>query len=198
MKKRKTRELLIEEATKLFYERGCGNASIRDIVSAAGVTNTAVYNHFKNKDHLIFVVIDKIGTDFLKVIEEAQAKHDHPLDRLKEMIYQHIRIGRERNMEFKIYLEEEYHLKPEYRKIILDQHRIIYDAYMSNLVELEKMGLLRPINKVIANFNIIAAINWSYRWLKTGGGLSIEEIADGLIDIVIGGILEPEAYTKLK
>ena len=45
---------IIEKATDLFYKHGFVKASIRDIVKAVGVTNSAVYNHFANKDEILY------------------------------------------------------------------------------------------------------------------------------------------------
>ena len=55
---------------------------------------------------------------------------------------------------------------------------------------MEKEGKLRKINKTIAAFGIIAAINWTYRWYKEEGELSVENIAEGLCEIVLKGILK--------
>lgn len=53
----RTRVRILEIATALFVERGYFGVSIRDIASAAGITNGAVYGHFKTKGHLLVEVI---------------------------------------------------------------------------------------------------------------------------------------------
>ena len=142
MKNRETRELLIEKAIDLFYERGFGRSSIRDIVKSAGVTNSAVYNHFRDKDELLYVIIERIGSRILEILHDVEAKHEHPLDRLTEMVFQQTCIVKERRKEVKIYLEEQYQLSPKLKRKALNQHRIVYDFYMKQLCDLEKMGLV--------------------------------------------------------
>ena len=61
MKISKTKAGIIEKATDLFYRHGFVKASIRDIVKAVGITNSTVYIHFKNKDEILYCIIEDIG-----------------------------------------------------------------------------------------------------------------------------------------
>lgn len=53
----RTRRRILGVAASLFVERGYFGVSIRDIAAAAGITNGAVYGHFKTKGHLLVEVI---------------------------------------------------------------------------------------------------------------------------------------------
>lgn len=48
-----TRQRILEASTKLFAERGLDAGSMRDIASAVGITEGAVYRHFTGKEDLI-------------------------------------------------------------------------------------------------------------------------------------------------
>ena len=48
----------LEIAEGLFTERGYKSVSIRDIAQACGVTNAAIYYHFKNKESLFAEVLE--------------------------------------------------------------------------------------------------------------------------------------------
>lgn len=54
-----TRERLLDEALTLFSQRGYSSTGIRDILSAAGVTQPTLYHHFKNKAELLQVLIER-------------------------------------------------------------------------------------------------------------------------------------------
>jgi AcrR family transcriptional regulator len=53
-----TKEKIIKVATNLFSEVGYKSASVRKIASAVGIRESALYNHFKNKEE-IFLTIAK-------------------------------------------------------------------------------------------------------------------------------------------
>jgi AcrR family transcriptional regulator len=55
------REQILEAAQAVFAEKGFHRATIKDIASAAGVADGTVYNHFENKDALIFGLLDQLN-----------------------------------------------------------------------------------------------------------------------------------------
>ena len=52
------REFILETAAKLFRQQGYKGVSIRDIAQACGMTNAALYYHFKNKEDLYLAVME--------------------------------------------------------------------------------------------------------------------------------------------
>ncbi len=185
-----TRELLLSRAIDLFYEKGYVGASVRDIVKAVNVTNSILYHHFKDKNELLYVIIDRIGLELIKSLKQVEQQYDDPMERLSRMIYTQICIVKERKREVKIFLEEQYQLEPKYKAGILRQHREIYNLYLNQLNALEERGMLRNVNKTVLNFAIHAMMNWSYRWHREDGPLSIEQVADSITDIFFHGILK--------
>jgi AcrR family transcriptional regulator len=53
-----TRAALLEEATRLFAQRGYAATSLEDVASASQVTRGAVYHHFAGKQALFEAVLD--------------------------------------------------------------------------------------------------------------------------------------------
>jgi len=51
------RERLLEAAMRLFATKGYAATSVRDIVSAAGVTAPSLYHHFGNKEGLFLAIM---------------------------------------------------------------------------------------------------------------------------------------------
>lgn len=68
-KSSRTRRRLLDLAADLFIERGYAAVSIRDIASAAQLTNGAVYGHFRSKGQL-----------FVEVIRWKLAERDEAID----------------------------------------------------------------------------------------------------------------------
>jgi len=192
MRRSDTKKRIIEKATDLFYKHGFVKASIRDIVQSVGVTNSTVYIHFKNKDEILFSIIEDIGSLLLKQLNSAVEKHDDPLDCLKNMIFRHVRLIKDKRKEIKILMEEQYQLPDNLGKRALHRHRQIYDLYYQKISELEAVGLLRAVDKTVAAFSLIGMINWSYKWFEERKRLSIEEVAEHIVNIFFGGILKGE------
>lgn len=195
MKRANTKKMIIEKATDLFYRYGFVKASIRDIVRSVGVTNSTVYSHFKNKDEILYSIIEDIGAIVLERLHAVIEEHDDPVECLREMIFAHICLIDENRKELKIYIEEQYQLSPPLRKMARKQHRQIYDIYYNKIREIEDKGLLREIDTTVMTFSISAMMNWVYRWFREDGKLSIEEVAEDIIKVLFSGIFKEGAVS---
>ena len=196
MKISKRKAEIIEKATDLFYEHGFVKASIRDIVKAVGITNSTVYIHFKNKDEILYHIIEDIGSALLKEMKVAIEAHEDPVACLREMVFRQVCLIKDKRREIKIYMEEQYQLPTVLRKKALRQHRQIYDLYYKMLCKIKEKGLIRDIDGTVMTFAIFAMMNWSYRWFKDNGRLSIEDVADDIIRIFFKGIFKEGVLEK--
>ncbi len=196
MKISKRKAEIIEKATDLFYKHGFVKASIRDIVKAVGITNSTVYIHFENKDEILYYIIEDIGSVLLKEIRSGIEAYDDPVECLREMVFKQVCLIKKKRREIKIYMEEQYQLPTVLRKRALKQHRQIYSVYYNMLCKIKEKGLIRDIDETVMTFAIFAMMNWSYRWFKDKGRLSIEEVAEHIIRIFFGGIFREGVLAK--
>ncbi len=196
MKISKRKAEIIEKATDLFYEHGFVKASIRDIVKAVGITNSTVYIHFENKDEILYYIIENIGSALLKEIRSGIEAHDDPVECLREMVFRRVCLIKEKRKEIKIYMEEQYQLPTVLRNRALKQHRQVYNLYHNMICQIKDKGLIRDVDETVMTFSIFAMMNWSYRWFKDKGRLSIEEVAENIIRIFFGGIFREGVLEK--
>ncbi len=56
----KTKEKILKTALKLFSTKGYKATTVRDIAGAMGVKQSALYNHFKNKDEILETLIGNL------------------------------------------------------------------------------------------------------------------------------------------
>ena len=72
----KTRQAIIKTATKLFLQKGFGEASTRDIAKQIGITQPALYHHFSDKEVLYLDVMNKLSGKIRQEINKVIRKHD--------------------------------------------------------------------------------------------------------------------------
>jgi AcrR family transcriptional regulator len=53
------RDAILDTSAKLFSQKGYNGVSIRDIAQACGMTNAALYYHFKNKEDLFLAMLQR-------------------------------------------------------------------------------------------------------------------------------------------
>ncbi|HEX6194634.1 MAG TPA: helix-turn-helix domain-containing protein, partial [Jiangellaceae bacterium] len=65
------REQLLDVGRALFAERGFDGTSIEEVASQAGVSKPVVYEHFRSKEGLFAVVVDREMETLLGAITAA-------------------------------------------------------------------------------------------------------------------------------
>jgi TetR/AcrR family transcriptional repressor of nem operon len=87
MPKVSNRERILTEGLRVVHERGFANASVRDIVAAAGVPQGSFTNHFASKEAFGLEIIDLYFSNSRRVIAET-LRNDAlaPLERLGSYI----------------------------------------------------------------------------------------------------------------
>ena len=83
-----TVKLILDNALKLFIEKGYDNTSIQDIINnLGGLSKGAIYHHFKSKDDIFEAVCRKIGDENIIYYNEMRDdKTKNGYEKLKEMI----------------------------------------------------------------------------------------------------------------
>ncbi len=67
------REAILETSAKLFSQQGYKEVSIRDIAQACGMTNAALYYHFKNKEDLFLAMLQRNHEQTIASLQAAAA-----------------------------------------------------------------------------------------------------------------------------
>lgn len=71
------RKALIEFGIELVASQGIQAFSLRKVAASCGVSHSAPYSHFQNKDELLSVMQQHITDQFVDVLQETISKHKH-------------------------------------------------------------------------------------------------------------------------
>ena len=64
----KTKDKILKHALKLFSSKGYKATTVRDIAGAIGIKQSALYNHFKNKDEILETLISNLTSSAIVTI----------------------------------------------------------------------------------------------------------------------------------
>lgn len=81
-----TRDRIVMEADKLFYERGFEHTSFADIADAVGISRGNFYHHFKSKDAILDAVIGARMISTQQMLETWEAESSGPVGRIRSFI----------------------------------------------------------------------------------------------------------------
>jgi AcrR family transcriptional regulator len=74
-KQKNTKQKIVDAAIDLIATQGYKGASVRKIAAAVGIRESAIYNHFRNKEEILKKIITEIFTtpfDFKNLEEKAR------------------------------------------------------------------------------------------------------------------------------
>ena len=74
----KTKEKILKHALKLFSSKGFKATTVRDIAGSIGIKQSALYNHFKNKDEILETLIrDLTSSAIVTLFDNKDAQELH-------------------------------------------------------------------------------------------------------------------------
>nr|WP_294560089.1 TetR/AcrR family transcriptional regulator [uncultured Rhodopila sp.] len=170
------RDRILEEAVKLFYERGFSGTTLDDIAGKLGVTKPFIYTHFRSKCELLEAVCRPTIEMSLDAISRAAQREGRAADRLFDGIVNFTRVVLQRQGNIAVYFREEKHLS-EAGLSEINALRKRFDRVLSDLLqEGADAGEFRIADVRVAALAIGGMVSWAYTWYQADGRLSFEDI----------------------
>ncbi|MDE1172400.1 MAG: TetR/AcrR family transcriptional regulator [Parvibaculaceae bacterium] len=87
------RQQILDIARSLFVQRGIEHTSMREIAKKAGITATSIYDHFEDKDDLLYEIGQNFFSAFIEHAETELAGLVDPMARFRAMGRLYISFG---------------------------------------------------------------------------------------------------------
>ena len=190
MKGETLRKAILDVASKLFIERGLGGTSMQDIAAELGLTRTAVYYYFKNKQEILKGLTEDVTLQAKRLTEIAAARRDvDAAAALRELVEQYALLILSRPAEFRVVERNEVDMPPKLAAAAETARRGIFE----NFAELIQRGIdsaaFRRGDARLAALAILGMCNWSAWWFKPGGRKTEAEVAGVIADMAVNALL---------
>lgn len=172
-----------DAALRLFARRGYAAVSMREIAREVGVQAGALYNYTKDKQSLLFALMQSHMEDLLAARADRQGAAC-ALQRLEDFTRFHIRFHMERPDEVFIAYMELRNLEPENFAIIETLRGRYEDELEAILHDGVAQGVVSVPDPKIATFAVIAMLTGVNTWYRAGGRLSLDEVETIYWDMV--------------
>jgi AcrR family transcriptional regulator len=181
------REELLRVSARLFREKGFDGTTIRDISSAAGMHSGSPFYHFKTKQDILVAVMEQGLAEGLRKTEEVMALPLPPEQKLVRLIRAQLGTIVEEGSDFiPVLLHDWRSLSPANRRhIVALKDR--YDALWQQVIDdLQRLGYM-PGDAQLVRLLILGAVNWTARWYRGGGRLSLDKVAEDAARLFLSG-----------
>lgn len=109
-------EQIIKAAMRLAETGGLQALNLANIARHVGLVPTALYRHFPNKEALLDALLSSIQTRLLENVSIVCRETEDPIERLRGLLYRHVRLIRENQGIPRIVFSPEFYTNGSQRK----------------------------------------------------------------------------------
>jgi TetR/AcrR family transcriptional regulator, cholesterol catabolism regulator len=179
------RERILEEAVKLFYERGFTGTTLDDIAAELGVTKPFIYTHFRSKTDLLAAICMPTIELSLDAVTRGAKGSGSPTERLHRAIVDFTQVVLSRQANIAIYFREEKNLASEALEQI-NTLRKKFDRVLSKLLaEGVAAGEFDIKDVSLSALAIGGMISWAYTWHRPEGRLALSDLCERMAGLAL-------------
>lgn len=193
------KERIIETALDLFRHKGYHGVSVDEIVETAGTSKGGFYHKFKSKDALLYEIHDLFISHVLKETKKAYEENDTPIDKVTALLFAFTNVFDVYQRHITVFYNESAYLPLEYKNIIKEKRKEYQKLIEQVIEEGKEGGQFRPeISTTITTMAIIGLVNWTYKWYRQNGSLTMEQITQHFNDLILRGVLTEQGLEEAK
>src|SRR4029079_11223140 len=174
---------------------------MRDISRATSVSLAGLYNSCKSKEELLFLIQDNCFGRVLERLEEQLLEVEDPIGKLGIFIENHLSFFAANMSEMKVLSHEAESLEGELYTHVSTRKDKYTRLARKILQEVQNSRQNKqPVDLTVATYALFGMMNWIYNWYDPQGKLRVDELAQHLTQLFLGGfspglLLEPASST---
>ncbi|SDG45051.1 TetR/AcrR family transcriptional regulator [Klenkia brasiliensis] len=176
---------LLDTAVAVFIERGYEATSMDTLAERLGVTKSAIYHHVRSKTELLELALDRALDGLFAVLDDAGS--GPAVDRLETVVRGSVRVLTSELPFVTLLLRVRGNSEVESRAL---QRRREFDRVVTELVRAcVAEGSVRPdVDPALTSRLLFGTVNSLTEWYRPDGGLSADDLADGLVTTLFSGL----------
>ena len=173
---------LLQEAARLFRDKGYERTTVRDLAAAVGIQSGSLFHHFKTKEDILKAVMVETIRLNTALMQAAADGADSPRDKLRALVRAELEsINGQTGEAMAVLVYEWRSLSEPSQAEVLELREIYENLWLSVLRELASAGEMNA-DPFIVRRMLTGALSWTVTWYRPSrGGLTL----DGLTDQVL-------------
>lgn len=179
-------------AIKLFEEKGYHATSVQDIADEVGLQKGSLYHYIHSKEDLLLQIAHQAISEFNERLEKILSSDIPVQEKLTQAIENHVTVSISNLQTTTVLLREAFSLGEHPHQVIQDLTDRYLDLWTGLLEEGRASGEFDVPQPKLAALALLGACNWVYRWYKTSGKLTAEEVSSVFSSLFLNGLLKVE------
>jgi AcrR family transcriptional regulator len=173
---RRQREV-VSIAAALFARHGYQATTMDELSAATGLRSGGLYHYIGSKRALLLAIFGELMDPLLEQAEAVEA--DTPEEALRELVRVWVRHIETHLDHMAVFAQERHAIEHEPEWEDVRARRDAFEAILAR--RLAAVG----ITDRLQHFALLGMVNHTATWLKPGGRLTADEIADGYCDMIL-------------
>lgn len=187
--KKNRKQIIFEEAARLFQEKGYRAASMRDLADRVGLERaSSLYSHIKSKEEILLKICMENAHRFVEGLREVEAKPGKASDKILQLIQLHIRIAIEDSTSVTVFNDEWRYLSEPHLSDFLGLRR----EYEQGFLRLIESGIeseeLKALDGKTILYTLISSTRWIHNWYRAGREIDQEALQHDIASLLLNGL----------
>jgi AcrR family transcriptional regulator len=168
---------ILETAARLFFERGYGSVSIRDIGAAAGLSSSTLYHYFVDKQEILYAITERFATGFDEALGAVAERPAGPAERLYALVVAQITFQHARRHHMLQGNHFRLALNDEQRAHVISLWRRHRDRVRATIDDGVAAGELAVADPTLAASMVLDLVDGLWQWFAEAGRHPIDDLA---------------------
>ncbi|MDV7090587.1 TetR/AcrR family transcriptional regulator [Rhodococcus sp. IEGM 248] len=187
---------IIEQATRLFAERGFASTTLQDIADATGLTRPALYHYVANKDELLSRLVSESTETPAALLHTINERTDlGPTEKLREMATAIALHQAQAPDRFQLIVRSEAELPEDISRNYEQSRRHVLKEFIHVIEDGIRTGEMRPVDPRTAALAVIGMLNWIAWWHQPGNADDDRVIATQLADMAVRSLVHQDSQS---
>ncbi len=182
---------ILDAAKQLFVEEGYAATTIRRIAAKLGISSTALYVYFPDKDAILVEICNATFAGLIVELDDVLRERTDPLDALAKCLEGYIRFGLDHSNEYELTFvtrrSKELQKQPENEKLGMQAYERFYDcvdavvrAGITNDAETQR--LTQQLWAAIHGLVVLLLLRSEFHWTEKNALIS------GHVKMLVSGV----------
>jgi AcrR family transcriptional regulator len=179
---------IVRAAAQVFRDRGYADSTLEDVAEVVGINRASLYYYVGTKEELLTDVLEAPLVEMTRSMRLIATSKMSATERLRGVISFHLDSFDQLYPNIFVFLAEWLHIGQRIPR--LRQNATEYgEIFMGIIEDGQRLGEFRAdVDRRIAMLGILGMLNWTHRWYRKDGELTLGEIGEQFATLIIDGL----------
>lgn len=181
------RGAILQEAARLFADKGFHNASMAELAKACGVSKPLLYHYYRDKEHILFDIADSYMDQLLAIVAGVEAQDLEAEPHLAALVMRFMEEYEHSQSQHVVLVQDVKFLQAAQEEYVVGKQRKVVAAFAEAIERVEPGLRDRCLDKPVAMI-LFGMINWTFTWLRADGRFTYADMAPVVTAILLNGV----------